>query len=65
MCRKYGIEEQIRAEELWLRLSRGPVSSALRSVLFPESEARRMCVGPRLDSGEMGARPPLADSVRG
>lgn len=59
------IEGEARAEELWQRFGGGLVNSVLYSVLFSESLLILLLrFGRGLDSGEMGARPPQADSVR-
>ena len=64
MLREYGFEGETGAAGLWSRFSRGLVKSVLHSVLFSEPLLILLCFSRGLDCGQMGARPPVADSVR-
>ena len=64
MYRGYGFESETRAAEPWARFTCGLVKAVLHSVLFSESPLILFPLSWVLDSGEMGARPPMADSVR-
>ncbi len=62
MCCKYGTGCETWADVAVAQPWFGQIGVTLCAV--PESDAKRMRITRILDSGEMGARPPLADSVR-
>jgi hypothetical protein len=64
MCGGYGFEGETRAAKPWARFTRGLVKAVLHSVLFSESRLILFRLSQVLDFCEMGARPPMADSVR-